>query len=190
MQKKQLKLAARWLYGACVAGALSIGMSASALAQQAYAYVNFAGGTGTGAAMVAADSGGIDTGMLREPKLMLAAAPRKMEPPKLTDQPTPDRFGLQTLYSQYNEQSLASEKNNKLLKEISAIYVRMQEKNPDLIIDVLTIPARGVKGLERSKSVALRIAEGLRGNGVKNVRLDFNPDFPPTKQTRPAPKST
>jgi hypothetical protein len=186
MQKTKMT----WFWRAVGTAALTFGTSTAALAQQAYAYVNFAGGTGTGAAMVAADSGGIDTGMLREPKLMLAAAPRKMEPPKIMDQPTPDRFGLQTLYSQYNEQSLSSQRNGKLLKEISAIYLRMQEKNPELIIDVLTIPARGVKGLERSKSVALRIAEGLRDNGVKNVRLDFNPDFPPTKQTRPAPKST
>ncbi len=174
------------LLGACL---LSLAVAGSAAAQS-WAYANVVGSTSNGAALIASDTGGVDVGF-NGARPMLASAPgRTFTQPKQMERPTKEEYGLQNLYSKVNETSLTSLRNGKLFKEIAEIYIAQQAKDPNLIIDVLTVPARGPNGVEKSKKVALNVAQQLRDNGVKNVRLDFNPDFPPTKQTRPAPKST
>ncbi|KPF67208.1 hypothetical protein IP84_13745 [beta proteobacterium AAP99] len=174
------------LLGAFLLSAVAMGSAAA----QSWAYANVVGSTSNGAAMIASDTGGVEVG-LNGARPMLASAPgRTFTPPKQMERPTKEEYGLQNLYSQVNETSLASVRNTKLFKQISEVYIAQQAKDPNLIIDVLTVPARGKNGVEKSKRVALAVAQQLRDNGVKNVRLDFNPDFPPTKQTRPAPKST
>jgi hypothetical protein len=174
------------LLAACLLSAAAVGSAAA----QSYAYVNVVGGTTNGCAMVASDAGGVDVG-LNNVRPMLASTPgRTFTPPKQMERPTTEQYGLQNLYSQLDETNLKAVRSSKLIKEIAAIYIAQQQKNPELIIDVLTVPARGKDGLRKSLRVSAELAEQLRAAGVKNVRLDFSADFPAPKQTRPAPKST
>lgn len=183
----------RGLVGASAVFALA----GAASAQTPYAYVNVIGSTKTALAIVASDAGGVDVGMRKNPELLLASA--AMSP---TSRPlqrgTVDRMGLQRMLNDLDEQVVtapdtgpaaaplaARAAHGNKMAEAAKVYLRMQQMNPGLIIDVLSIPTAGVGGEERSKRLANAFANALRAAGVKNVRVDFNATTSPFAQAEP-----